>query len=259
MPELYDLMAFANELADEGGALATAAWRSDLAVSYKSDGSALTQADLAIEARWRDLIAARFPDHGVLGEEYGEDRRASAYTWVLDPIDGTRQFGAGLMNFSTLISVCRDGAPVLGVIDLPLGGARYAAAAGMGAALDGRAIRTSGREDLDDAVISLANPESFGPHSRPAFDRLAHRGRQRVYDGGSPAYGALARGLIDICLNGDDLDAFDICALCPIVAEAGGVISDWRGGALTIASKGAIVASASEGLHQATLAVLAQG
>ncbi|KQB95042.1 hypothetical protein AL073_18455 [Loktanella sp. 1ANDIMAR09] len=253
MAELDDLMAMALGLAELSTEVSARAWRSDLAVTYKPDGSSLTEADLSIEALWRERIRKNFPTHGILGEEYGSEVGQSAFTWVLDPIDGTRQFGTGLLNFASLISVCRDGFPVLGIIDLPLPDARYAAVEGKGTTFSGRVVRTRAEVDLAEAVVSLANPDSFGTQSKLGYQKLCSTGRVRVFDGGAGAYGALSRGLVDVCLNGDDLDAYDICALCPVVQQAGGKISDWRGQPLSIASNGAIVASASAGLHAAVL------
>lgn len=256
MSELDEILAAAVGLAEAGSNLARRAWQSDLAVSYKPDGSSLTDADLSIETLWRERIRALFPSHGLLGEEYGSDIGKSAFTWVLDPIDGTRQFGTGLLNFASLISVCRDGTPVLGIIDLPMTGTRYVAVEGKGTQFGGHLVRSSGRRDIDEAIISLANPDSFVERCAKGYDRLRASGRLRVFDGGAPAYGALSRGLIDICLNADDLDAYDICALCPVVQEAGGIISDWEGQSLTLASSGAIVACASPELHTAVLGKL---
>ncbi len=256
MPDLDCLMITALRLADLAADISAEAWSSDLAVEYKSDGSSLTQADLVIEARWREQIQRQFPSHGILGEEYGSDAGSSAFTWVLNPIDGTRQFGAGLLNFASLISVCRDGVPVLGIIDMPGLSARYAAAEGKGTLFAGRPVRSSSRQDIIESVISLANPDSFRKESAFGYKNLRSTGRVRVFDGGTLAYGALARGLVDICLNGDDLDIYDICALCPVVREAGGTITDWRGQLLTLASSGAIVASASHELHAKVLHLL---
>ncbi|TYC65083.1 phosphatase [Stappia sp. BW2] len=253
MSELDCLVKAALNLADATANLSVEAWSSEFAVSYKPDGSSLTPADLSIEVRWREEIRRQFPTHGILGEEYGSDAGSSAFTWVLDPIDGTRQFGAGLLNYASLISLCRDGLPILGIIDLPIPKARYIAARGQGAVFAGRPIRSSGQVDLAKSVISLANPDSFREKSATGFQSLRSMGRVRVFDGGAPAYGALSRGLIDICLNGDDLDAYDICALCPVVQEAGGTITDWMGHPLSLASSGAIVASASRELHAVVL------
>jgi len=256
MSELNEILAAAVGLAEACSQCASEAWRSDLAVTYKPDGSSLTEADLSIEAMWRERIGNLFPSHGILGEEYGLETGRSAFTWVLDPIDGTRQFGTGLLNFASLISVCRDGTPVLGIIDLPLTSVRYVAAEGSGTHFGGRLVRSSGRGDMDEAIVSLANPDSFGGRCAKGYERLRASGRLRVFDGGAPAYGALSRGLIDVCLNADDLHAYDICALCPVVQEAGGVISDWKGQPLTLASRGAIVACASSELHTSVLGML---
>ncbi|TJZ92020.1 phosphatase [Paracoccus gahaiensis] len=258
MSDLDCLMMAALGLADIAAEISAQVWSGDPAVTSKPDGSSLTEADLLIEARWREQIRRQFPTHGILGEEYGSDTGSSAFTWVLDPIDGTRQFGAGLLNFASLISLCRDGLPVLGIIDLPVPGARYVAAEGKGTRFAGRSVRSSACRDLAKSVISLANPDSFRTESVPGYDSLRSTGHVRVFDGGAPAYGALARGLVDICLNGDDLDAYDICALCPVVQEAGGRITDWRGQPLSLASRGAIVASASPELHAKVLDRLLQ-
>lgn len=259
MSDVKTLLQAAIDLAALAAPTARAAWLGEGTLDYKADGSALTQADLDIEALWRGEIAKRFPGHGILGEEYGAAPAGGAFTWVLDPIDGTRQFGAGLLNFASLISVCREGVPIVGVIDLPHLGARFAAAEGLGAHFNGRAARCSGVEDLRLAKAALANPDSFEGEDIAGYQRLRERARLRVYDGGSPAYGALARGKLDLCLNGGDLDAYDICALRPVVAEAGGVITDWRGEALGLWSTGAILASATRTLHDAALDLLSQG
>ena len=256
MPEFDEILSAALSMVASTSLPARDAWLSDLDVSYKLDGSSLTSADLSIETSWRESIRKQFPAHAILGEEFGPDEGRGAYTWVLDPIDGTRQFGTGLLNFSSLVSVCRDGVPVIGIIDLPLSGVRYLAAEDRGTFFNQRSVRSSATSELSSARISLANPESFQGTWARGYRALARAGRLRTYDGGSPAYGALSRGLIDICLNGSDLDAYDICALCPIVSEAGGMITDWLGKPLDLTSKGAIVASATEALHEATLEVL---
>ncbi|CUJ34570.1 Inositol-1-monophosphatase [Cognatishimia activa] len=255
MSDLEHYISTALKLAADATETAHQTWSQDLLVDYKADGSALTQADLNIEIRWREAIRKNYPSHGILGEEFGTETGDSAFTWVLDPIDGTRAFGAGLLNYASLISLCRDGTPILGLIALPMPGLLFWAAEGHGTHFEGRRVHTSGRQELDHSVIHLANPESFGSESLSLYDQLKTKGKQRVYDAGSPAYGALSRGLIDLSLNGDDLDAFDICALCPIVQEAGGVISDLNGKPLSILSKGAIVASASPALHQHVLSL----
>ncbi|MEL7466461.1 MAG: inositol monophosphatase family protein [Pseudomonadota bacterium] len=251
-----DLIETAHALADAAGQIARKVWFGEAETTFKPDGSALTVADTEIEARLRDMIRARHPGHGILGEEFGEDVGPSAFSWVIDPIDGTRQFGARLMNWGVLIALCRDGEPVLGVIDQPLARARHVGVEGRGATLNGRGIRVSGRDDFDSASIALANPLSFGPAERGAFERLASAAAIASFDGGCLAYGSLARGRVDLALNGPDLEPFDICALVPVVREAGGVITAWDGRAPDFSYAGPIVASASAALHREALRII---
>ncbi|MDO5647142.1 inositol monophosphatase family protein [Paracoccus sp. (in: a-proteobacteria)] len=239
-------------LADRAGAIAREAWFQTGDVQFKADGSPVTCADLAVERALRDVIAQRHPTHGILGEEYGAVEVGRSHVWVLDPIDGTRQFAAGLAHFGVLIALCRDGVPVLGVIDMPLMDARWVGADGE-TRLNGSVVRCAPAAGLDQARVSVANPNSFPGNYRAGYDRLSRMGAMQVFDGGCASYAALARGRLDICINGPDLDPFDICALVPVVQGAGGVISDWQGGALTIHSRGAIVATASDALHRAVL------
>ncbi len=262
MPEmnqqlLTHALACAHHMADLARPLARTTWLQPKDVTFKEDGSFLTRADLAIERRWRDHLHTAFPSHAIQGEEYGSNSGAAEYTWVLDPIDGTRQYGMGLGNFSTLIALC-DGAgyPLLGMIDLPLMDARYFAVRGQGAWLNDRRLAVSGVTDLKQALTMLANQNSFFGAQARAYENLRAVVDGAAFDAGSPAYGALAAGKVDLCLNGGDLNAHDICALVPVIEEAGGIITNWQGGALGLTSSGAIVAAATPELHRAALAVL---
>lgn len=259
MTDLTDALRFAETLAEQATALAQTTWIAPAEMTLKPDGSALTPADLAVEDLWRTAIRARYPDHGILGEERGTTGAGRPWTWVLDPIDGTRPFAAGLLKHASLIALCHNAAPVLGVIALPLPGARFTAITGGGTQFAGRPVRCTPGATLDTARMSLANPDSFGPRTAPAIARLRQRGSLRSYDDGSPAYGALARGRLDLVVNGDDLDSFDICALAPIVTEAGGCLTDWHGAPVSLHSQGPIVATSGPALHTETLAALADG
>lgn len=247
-------------LADRASVMAREAWFSTSEVSFKPDGSALTRSDLDIERELRDLLAERHPDHALLGEEFGhsrtESRYKSRYTWVIDPIDGTRQFSVRLANFGILIALCDEESPILGIIDHPVSGARCVAATGMGTRFNGQRVHCRAPVPLSDTFVALANPASFDAATRPVFERLQKAGRMVVYDGGCLAYMALARGALDVCLNGPDLDSFDICALVPVVEEAGGVITLWDGRRPGLADKGPIVATSSASLHAEALECL---
>ncbi|MGF1658634.1 MAG: inositol monophosphatase family protein [Rubrimonas sp.] len=223
----------------------------------KSDGSPVTALDRAVERRLRREIAAAFPDHGVLGEEEGPERTDAPHVWVIDPIDGTRQFAAGLPNWGTLVALCREGRPVIGVIDQPWCERMWLGVAGVGTSVNGRPARCAPVSALGDCVASLSDPDAYDAETAPGLAAIRGRTRWNVYDGGCLGYGALAEGRIGLCLNGPNLEPFDIAALVPVVEGAGGTISGWRGEALTIASSGAIVASATPALHAQALEALA--
>jgi histidinol-phosphatase len=253
---LGEFRSFAEELA----ALASAAARSELAqmsLEIKPDGSPVTSVDLAIERVLRERIDATYPQHGVLGEEFGSRDLDAEWVWVVDPIDGTRQFAAGLPNYGILIALCHRGRPVVGVICQPLLGDIYLGLAGQGAWLNGTPISTRSTALLGEAIVCLSDPDSFDQATVAGFEALRRGSQWNVYDGGCLGFGALAAGRLDISLCSPTLDCFDICALVPVVEGAGGSITDWRGNPLTLASSGAIVAACSAELHASALEILA--
>ncbi|WP_348657937.1 inositol monophosphatase family protein, partial [uncultured Thalassospira sp.] len=105
----------AHKLADAARPVLQSYYRKPLDIDEKGDASLVTDADRAIERTMRDLINAELPDHGILGEEYGPENLDAEYVWILDPIDGTKSFITGKPSFNTLIALCRNGKPVLGV------------------------------------------------------------------------------------------------------------------------------------------------
>lgn len=256
MSEIGEFRDLAGRLADTARGIVREG-RDRLAMDIKADGSPVTAIDRAVEKALRETLAREVPDHGVLGEEFGPEGLDREYVWVLDPIDGTKQFAAGLPGFGVLIALCRNTRPVLGVIEQPLTGERTLGIVGEGCWLNGRSVRTSGKTAVAETIAGIAGPDSFGPDHDPGMQRLRKATRWNVWDTGCLGYASLARGALDIVVNGPNLDAFDICALVPVVEGAGGSISAWDGSALTLHSTGAIVASASPELHQVVRGLLA--
>ena len=255
--QLGEFRAFAEELT----ALASATVREQIShpsVEIKTDGSPVTAVDLAVERVLRERIDAAYPGHGVLGEEYGSRDLDAEWVWVVDPIDGTRQFAAGLPNYGILIALCHRGRPVVGVICQPLLGDVYLGIAGQGAWLNGTPISTRTTARLAEAIACLSDPDCFRGATAAGFEALRRSSHWNVYDGGCLGFGALAAGRLDLSLCGPTLDAFDICALVPVVEGAGGVITDWRGNPLILASSGEIVATCSADLHASVLEILAR-
>ncbi len=249
-------MALAAELADAAGAAIRPFFRVPLRVDDKADLSPVTAADRAAEAAMRRLIAARFPDHGIIGEEYGREREGADFVWVLDPIDGTKSFISGVPLFGTLIALAFEGRPVVGVIDQPISRERWAGALGRPSTLGGRPIRCRPCAGLDAATVFATTPDMFVGADSAAFARVRGAAKLVRYGADCYAYGLLALGFVDLVIEAS-LKPYDFCAMVPIVAGAGGVASDWQGRPLGLGSDGRVVAAGDRRVHDAALARLA--
>jgi myo-inositol-1(or 4)-monophosphatase len=239
-----DIIAAAEDFADAAGAVIRPLFRSALLVEAKGDASPVTQADRDAEAAIRDLIAARFPAHGVIGEEHGSHRADAEWVWVLDPIDGTRAFVTGRPLFGSLIALLHRGVPVLGIIDQPVTGERWVGAAGrptrFRAPLGGRAACRP-CAGVGAAELSCTSPDMFLPADRPGFERLRAAARRVTWGGDCYVYGLLALGLVDIVVDAT-MKIWDWAALVPVVEGAGGRVTGWRGETLTAAADGRVLA-----------------
>jgi histidinol phosphatase-like enzyme (inositol monophosphatase family) len=246
-----ELLGFALELAGAARRIVVSAAPDGF--SAKSDLSPVTEVDRAVEERLRTMIRSRYPGHGFLGEEGGGSELDAELVWVVDPIDGTKAFVAGLPVYSTLIALARGGRPFLGVMDFPALGERLWRL-GDGPAMAGGAVcrtRRAGR----DLVMAVSNPEALAPPEAERVRRVREICAFAVYGGSSLAYARLAMGRIDVAVD-DGLDPYDYCALVPIIEGAGGRITDWEGAPLTIASGSRIVAAGDRALHDRIVALL---
>ena len=261
MPDPRDLVAemylqFAEELADASGDAIRPWFRSRSAVERKGDGSPVTQADRAAEALIRERIADRFPQHGVIGEEYGAEREDAEWVWVIDPIDGTGAFVSGLPTFGTLIALAHEGVPVLGVLDQPILEERWAGLSYPNVPRrtthNTHVIHTSSTTDLQSAIGFATTPEMFEGAARYAWDRLALACERVRYGVDCYAYGLLASGFVDIVCEAS-LKRWDYLALAPIVQGAGGQMTDWEGEVLTLESGDRVIAAATQQLHRAAI------
>ena len=246
----------AGRLADAAARIAMKYFRRDLAVDDKTDLSPVTRADREAEAAMRDILGAAFPGHGIYGEELGKDRIDAEYVWVLDPIDGTQSFVTGKPLFGTLIALTRLGVPVLGVIDAPALNERWLGIAGRPTTFNGAPARVRGCAELGRAWLYATSPQMFPGGDFDAFERLRGRVRRAVYGAECYAYGLLASGHVDLVAEAT-MQPYDFLALAPIVAGAGGIITDWRGEPLTLGSGGRVLAAGDARIHGAALEVLA--
>ena len=205
----------------------------------------------------RSFLSDACPGHGVLGEEFGLANPNADYRWVLDPIDGTRAFITGRPTFGTLISLLRDGVPVIGIIDQPVTGERWIGVTGEPTCFHGPFGGSPGTRrcaTLAEAELSCTSPAMLGPHA-PAWHRLANDVARVSWGGDCYAYGLLALGQIDIVAE-CDLKIWDWAALLPVVEGAGGTVRDWSGLKLTSESDGRVVALGNPALLPQTVDVL---
>lgn len=252
-----ELIVLGEKLADAAGDATMRYFRQPLGIVDKADESPVTEADRLAESAMRAIIADAVPDHGVIGEEYGQDRQSAEFVWVLDPIDGTKAFISGVPVFGNLIALLHHGRPILGVINQPMTGERWIGAAGRPTTLNGVPVSSAARGGLGDVVLWSTSPEMFDgdPGDKAAHERLRDQVKFVHYGGECYQYAMLASGHVDLVLEAD-LQSYDFCALVPVIEGAGGVISDWRGEPLGLDSDGRVLASASRELHEAALAVL---
>lgn len=251
-PDLFAFARLAERLADLSGTIIRDAIAQQPSFDTKSDSSPVTEIDRLVEASLRRELEAAHPEHGILGEEYASIGLEREFVWVLDPIDGTKAFITGIPTFGTLIALAHRGVPVIGVIDNPVTRDRWVGIDGAPTRRNGEVVTSRKNRPLKDAVLGNGNPEPFDASEREAFERLRTDTRWCVYGGGCHAYGRVADGALDISID-SGLDAFDYCALAPIVCNAGGAISDWDGRPLTIHSGRQCVASGSPALHEEVL------
>lgn len=232
------LLAFADTLADAARQAILPYFRANHSIIDKGGArfDPVTDADQAAERAMRALITREFPEHTVLGEEYGGALATSGYQWILDPIDGTRAFIAGLPTWGVLIGLYHDGRPLLGVMDQPYLDERYRGwmspeflGANVTTRGETRALKARGCERLEHAILSTTDPYLFHGLEAHAFARVRDRVKLTRYGYDCYAYCMLAAGHID-CVIESGLKAFDIAALIPILTGAGGGVCAWDGG-----------------------------
>ncbi|MBX6426641.1 MAG: histidinol-phosphatase [Variibacter sp.] len=254
-----DFAAFVDELATRAGEALLPFFRTSLGIDNKSAAGGfdpVTAADRAAESAMRALIRSTFPDHGILGEEFGSERPDAEYVWVLDPIDGTKSFIAGMPAWGTLIGLTQRGKPVFGMMHQPFIGERFSG--------DGRAAHyrgPAGNRDLQaracaglsEAILFTTSPLLMDEADRQAFARVERKVRLSRYGGDCYAYCMLAAGHVDLVIE-TGLNPHDIVALVPIIEGAGGIVTTWEGEPPE--RGGRIVAAGDRRLHAAALALL---
>ncbi len=260
-----EFTAFANRLADAAAGESLPRFRGGAKV-YNKAGiwfDPVTDADREAERVQRRMVAAVYPRHGVIGEEFGSERIEAEYRWVFDPVDGTRAFVCGVATWATLISLEHHGEPVIGVIDQPFTKERWVGGPDGAVYRNGAteiACRASGVAALKQARVSTTDPRKeayFTDAEAKAFAAVAAKAQVCRFSLDAYAYGLLALGELDLVIE-SNLKRHDFSALAPVVRGAGGVITGWKGEPLGADASGRVVAAASAELHAAVLELLAQ-
>lgn len=258
MPDLTRLQADLDAALDITATAAQISLRhfdSALQIITKADASPVTIADQETEQSIRAQLAAWFPEDGIFGEEYGVEGGDSARIWVVDPIDGTRSFIAGVPLFGMLMALVEQDVPQLGIVRLPALDQVYAGARGLGATLNGRAIAASGVQRLDQAMLFINEGEKIYAECPGVFDRLCQAGKLRRLSYDCQPHALVASGKVDAVVD-YDLKPYDYLPLICLIESAGGVITDWSGAALDFQSDGRVVTAATPELHGELLSLL---
>jgi histidinol phosphatase-like enzyme (inositol monophosphatase family) len=249
------IVVLAERLADAAGGEIRPRFQKKIATERKADVTPVTEADRAAETAIRALLARERPDDAIVGEEYGHKAGTSRYTWVIDPIDGTKAFMTGRATFVTLIALLDGDRPVLGVIDQPITGDRWIGVSGRRTTHNGAPAQTRHVPRIAEAVFSTTDPNLFPGSDAETYLRVSGAAGMRTYGGDGLAYGLLASGWVDIVLE-SGLKLHDFAALVPVVEGAGGIVTDWVGRPVDAGSDGRIVVTGSTGLHAEVLKLI---
>lgn len=259
-PDWAELTRFAMMLAEASAAAILPWFRKNAAVDVK-DGPVwdpVTEGDRAGERAIRELIERHYPDHGIHGEEYGVKDGRSPFTWVLDPVDGTRAFVSGMPTWATLIGLSHEGRPMVGLMNQPVvGDLFYGNPHGAWHSYRGTAAPITTRKgvSLPRATLGTTAPELYrSEENQRRFQSLKAKAQLTRYGGDSYFFCLMAAGHIDIAMD-CGLQPYDIVPLLPIVTGAGGVAAEWTGGDL--ARGGNVVTAGSQALLDEALAIMA--
>ena len=253
--DLQSLLQAAREIVDSASAIALRHFRSNVPVSAKADESPVTVADRSTEARLRSEIIARFPGHGFLGEEYGNENLGADFVWVIDPIDGTKSFVSGHPLWGMLLGLLYHGKPVFGMVNMPM--LREVAVGGpaLGATLNGKPIHCR-KVAPQQAYLCLNELPQMLAKERAVAEALLASGRFARATADCYSYVQLAAGWVDGVVD-YGLEPYDYLPVLPLVEAAGGVMTDWQGRPLGRGSDGRVVAG-SPAVHAHLLEVIAR-
>ena len=244
---------FALKLANEAGKISHNYYGKIYSIKSKADKSLVTQVDKEIEQTLRNAIAAKYPSHGIYGEEFVNQSNNNDYCWVIDPIDGTSAFVAGAATFTNLIALTHKGRPIIGIINQPIIKQTWLGVKGQRTICNSQVVSSSNVTELNKAIFSTTSPFYFDNPNK--IKSISNKCSTTRYGLDAYAYANLASGRIDLVIE-QGLKPYDYCALAPIIQGAGGIITDWQGKELTLQSSGDVIAASTTNIHEAAIKAL---
>jgi inositol-phosphate phosphatase/L-galactose 1-phosphate phosphatase/histidinol-phosphatase len=255
-----EIIDFANHLADLSGEVIRKYYRKPNDEITKDDDSPVTKADRGAEEVIRAAIEKKFPNHGIIGEEFGVKEAKSEFTWVLDPIDGTSSFIIGRPIFGTLIALTSNQKSLLGIMDQPITGERWVGIAGEGSFLNGKKISVRSCNSLANAVMCSSSSFYFQNEDEEILKKISSKTKYQklggiIYGGDCYSYATLASGFVDIVLD-PGLKIYDYAATMPIVQAAGGIITNWQGNDPKLESGVKLIACGDKRIHEEIMRII---
>jgi inositol-phosphate phosphatase/L-galactose 1-phosphate phosphatase/histidinol-phosphatase len=248
----------AERIADAVAAIHLAHFRRDPVVHIKPDGTPVTDVDREAETRVREMIAARYPDHGVIGEEYPATLPEADYVWVVDPLDGTQLYIIGRPSFGLLLALAYRGRFILGVVDHAALNERWLGIDGHGSFFNGAEAHVRRCRDLSESILVRPGHRADREREDRAIDSLARETRWVQWGLAPHDYGLLASGHLDLIVSSGP-KVYDIAPLDPLIRNAGGWVGDWQGDPLSLASSGSLIACGDPALAGKVVSRLRSG
>jgi len=261
---MITLTSFMHKLCDHAQEETLSKFRVNTLVDNKLDKEfdPVTEGDRNAEKVIRKMINKTYPEHGILGEEFGDENLDAENVWIIDPIDGTRAFISGIPVWGTLVCLAQDGHPKLGIMHQPFTGERFFSDGNqswyLGPGVKSQTpIKTRDCGSLANAVMMTTSPRIFPPEDQPAYDRVEDAVKLARYGTDCYAYCMIASGQIDLVVEAG-LNAYDVAALIPIVTNAGGKMTDWQGKPVDLLNigNGQILAAGSAKVHAEAMELL---
>ncbi len=249
---MVNFYKFIKQLSLISTEIITQYFTTDLTIEYKHDQSPVTIADKIAEEKMRNLIMKNYPEHGIIGEEFGLHQQGAEYQWVLDPIDGTKSFIHGVPTFGTLIALLHNGQPILGAIKLPIQN-DFLFGDGHITKLNGKPVRVRACSDISKATLLTTDHLKISKYKDiKKFDRLIRMVKMYRTWGDCFGYFLLATGRADIMID-PIMSPWDSLALIPIIKGAGGIITDYEGNEPV---EGSSTIAANPDLHPQVIKIL---